>query len=373
MSEKILGAIEKFDRAFDTFAKSANERFDALQNRVESIESLADRPTGLRREHTAQMKALDEFARSGRGLEAETKEMSIAGGASAGEALVPEFINDTIINKALGTGKISSIVRSTKASTGDYVRLLNLRGQSASWSSETGTRSATNSLELREIRPTHGELYANVTVTNWLLQDSKFDVASMIMENAAAQFARSLETSIISGDGSNKPTGLLANTPTTSADDASPQRAQDVLRYIAGTDDLSADIVGLYFDLKPEYRPNATFVMSSPSLGTVRKLRDTSGSGFLFQERLAGAIDAPDGTILGKACITCEDLSTIGNSPQVFGLLVGDFMQGYEIVQYGGMTIVRDPYSVKGKTSFYIAARFGGRIVDNDAIRVLAA
>jgi len=206
-----------------------------------------------------------------------------------------------------------------------------------------------------------------------LLQDSKFDVGSLIVENAAAQFARSLELAVISGNGTSRPTGLLDSSPTSTGDDASPGRAPDVLKSVAGTADLADDLVSLYFDLKPEYRPNATFALSSASLAAVRKLRDSSGSGYLFQERLAGAVDSGDGTILGKRVITAEDLSTIGNSPQVFGVLCGDFNQGYELVQYGGLNILRDPYTTKGKTTFYIAARFGGRITDNDAIRVLNA
>lgn len=371
MSNPIVDAVENINTAFAGFQKNTEAAYQSVLGRVEQIEAISDRPRGTGNQG-AEKKAFADFARTGRGL-IETKEMSIAGGASAGQALVPELIADQIISKALSQGPIANIVRRTQADTSDYVRLVNLRGQAASWSSETGTRSETNAFELREIRPTHGELYAKVIVTNWLLQDSKFDVANLIVENAAAQFARSLETSVISGDGSSKPTGMINTSPTTSADDASPMRAQDVLKYTAGTADLADDLVSLYFDLKPEYRANATFVMSSPSLAAVRKLRDSSGSGYLFQERLAGGVDSTDGTILGKRVITAEDLSTIGNSPQVFGVLCGDFTQGYELVQFGGLNILRDPYSTHGKTTFYVAARFGGRITDNDAVRVLAA
>ena len=37
------------------------------------------------------------------------------------------------------------------------------------------------------------------------------------------------------------------------------------------------------------------------------------------------------------------------------------------------MTIIRDPFTVKGKTPFYIAQQCGGRLVDNDSIKVLKA
>lgn len=362
-TSNVLDAIKSVNGAFDEFRGT-------VMDRVEALEAMSDRPRGSA-VTLEERKAFNGWARTGNGL--DTKEMSIAGGAAAGEALVPEIIADQIISKALSQGPIANIVRRTQADSSDYVRLLNTRGQAAAWVGEAGERTQTGSMQFREIRPTHGELYAHVLVSNWLLQDSKFDVAALISENAAAQFARALETSVISGNGSSRPTGLLANTPTTAADDASPLRGADVLRYIAGTADLADDLLGMYFDLAPEYRANATFAMSSASLAAVRKLRDANGSGYLFQERLAGGVDSGDGTILGKRVITSEDLDTVGASPADFSILCGDFAQGYELVQYGGLQVIRDPYSVKGKVGFYLAARFGGRITDNDSIRVLAA
>ena len=368
MSSEIKNAIDGIGRAHESFVGKANDRLDSMQDSIEELQSYRDRPS-MGRKQSAEVKAFEDWARTGR----ESKYMSIGGGPADGEALVPEEINDTIIDKALSQGPIANIVRRTQSDTSDYVRLVNLNGQAAAWSSEAGTRSETANFELREIKPTHGEMYSKVQVTNWLLQDSKFDLAGLITDQAARQFARALETSVISGSGTNRPTGMLANNPTTSADDASPRRAQDVLQYVAGTAALADDLIGLYFTLRPEYRQNATFAMSSASLAVVRKLRDSNGSGYLFQENASVAMDAGDGTIVGKRVITSEDLSTIGNSPLVNGVLVGDFEQGYELVQYGGLQIIRDPYSTHGRTTFYIAARFGGRITDNDAIKVLLA
>ena len=45
----------------------------------------------------------------------------------------------------------------------------------------------------------------------------------------------------------------------------------------------------------------------------------------------------------------------------------------YELTEIGPMSILRDPYTVKGKTLFYIAQRFGGRVVDGNALKVLLA
>ena len=84
----------------DRSVAKIEKRVDQLTDRTETVEAQSDRPgktagSKSRPEH----KALDEFARTGK---LETKEMSIAGGAAAGEALVPEFIANEILDQALG-------------------------------------------------------------------------------------------------------------------------------------------------------------------------------------------------------------------------------------------------------------------------------
>lgn len=97
---------------------------------------------------------------------------------------------------------------------------------------------------------------------------------------ASCSRAKSLEAAVLFGDGSNKPTGIFNTAPTTADDDASPQRLPDVIESVATSADVANDIIELYFTLKPEYRRNASFVMSSATLAAVRKLRDSNGSRF---------------------------------------------------------------------------------------------
>ena len=77
------------------------------------------------------------------------------------------------------------------------------------------------------------------------------------------------------------------------------------------------------------------------------------------------AIDAPDGLLVGRPVFTSENLPNIGASPQNDSIYCGDFKQASELVQIGPMSILRDPFSTHGKTTFYISQRFGGRLTDN--------
>lgn len=363
--------IEELAHNVETFTDKAGKALGSLTERIEALEANRSRP-GATAGRSAERKAFEQFAKTG---QLETKEMSIGGGAANGEALVPEQIADEIISQALAQSRLASLVRRTRVDTSDYVRLTNARGQAAAWSSETGTRNATASMELRERRPTHGELYSLIPVSNWLLADSKFNLAEFIVQNAAEQFAKAIEAAILTGDGSDKPTGLLNTATAATADFASPQRNVAALQHKVTTGDTATDIVSLFFTLAPEYRARSTWLMSSGVLASLRSLRAEAGDGqFLWQQNLSAAVDAPDGLLLGRPVATSESLpAVLSTSPQGRKVIVGDFSTGYELVEIGGMTVLRDPYSTKGKTSFFISQRFGGTVVDNHAIKVLLA
>lgn len=373
---ELVKVIEGIGDSFDSFKKNHEEKTRELFDRVESLESHSDRPRARGSNKSAEVKAFENFVRTGEksGLKApDTKELSISGGASTGGAMVPEVIADQIISRAIARSRLAGMVRNTPVSTSDYVRLLNERGAVANWSSEAGTRQGTATPTLREIRFTHGELYSYPAFTRWLAEDSQFDVARFVTENVADEFAKSLENAILLGDGSNKPTGILDSAPVASSDGASPERDADTIQYVNGSADLADDIISLYFALKPEYRERAQFVMSSNSLAAVRKLRDTDGSGYLWQANLSAGIDAPDGLLLAKPVAISEYMGSLGTSPLQDPILCGDFDAGYELVRIGGMVLIRDDVTVPGKIKLYIAQRFGGRLTDNDAIKALRA
>jgi HK97 family phage major capsid protein len=383
MASEVLKQIESMADLMTGFQESHTKELDAirsenveLKSRIELIEAGADRPHAAGVNKTEEVKRFEAFVRTGEksGLKTpDTKEMSIVGGASSGGAMVPEVIASQIISRAIARSRLAGMVRNTPASSSDYVRLVNLRGAVASWSSETGTRNASGTPSLREVRPTHGELYSYPSFTRWLAEDSQFDVSRFVTENVSDEFAKSLENAILLGDGSNKLTGILDTPPVSTEDGASPERDADTIQFVSGTSDLADDIISLYFSLKPEYRANAQWLLSSATLAVVRKLRDADGSGFLWQVNLSAGVDAADGLLLGKRVAISEYMAATATSPLGDPILCGDFDAGYELVRIGGMVLIRDDVTTPGKIKLYVAQRFGGRLTDNDAIKALRA
>lgn len=378
----IVEAVDALGRDWAAFKAAQAAELRTLNDRLDQAEAASQdiRPMtggGSTAAARAERKQFVDYLRTGQGLNRKDVSSSTASGA-----MIPTTIAGEIVAKALGRSRVGDLVRNTMVESGDYSRILRVGGATSGWSSETGTRSATTEPSYRAITPTSGELFAYYTVSNWALQDAWFDLGRELTAAITAQFGKDLEAAIISGNGSSRPTGMLASNPTSTDDNGSPLRAAGVFEYVpslqagglghspASSPQRFGDdrLLDLFFTLKPEYRAAATWLMASPTLAAVRKFKDVNGQP-IWQPNMAANVDQGDGFLFGKPVVVCESMPAIGSN--AFPIAVGDLSQGYELVRIHGLDITRDDVTTPGKTKFYVRARFGGHPLDNDAIKFL--
>ena len=407
----IKGAIDKIGYAFDGFKESQEQKHGALQERVEILEARASNPkaaavderfeaierhlidnprktavdshvSAIDHEHKTRflawlrrpkdMKAISDLHEIQERLAAERKDMSVGSNADGGYA-VPQQIAADIERLELKLSPVRRLVKVLPAASSDFHHIASIGGTSSGWSSETGTRSATDTPQLRDIVPTHGELYAYPVVSNWALQDVFFDLAAYLTQEIASSFAFQEGDAVINGDGSNKPTGMLNTDPVLTADFASPLRAAAAYEYVAIDSDtlgspqvpgLTADgLVDLLYSLNSAYRNGATWTMNSTTAAAVRKLKDGSGR-YVWADSLA--LGQPS-VLLGYPVEIWEQMPDIGlnNFPVAFG----NFSRGYLLMERLGLQITRDEVTTPGLTKFYVRRREGGIPLNNDAIK----
>jgi len=423
MSEQLLNAIEKVATTFEEFkkvndkaldevekknhsrAEELNEtltkisadlessikdrtvldkKFKAQQERIEILEALNDRPR-----MSVQDKAKGEMnttflkcLRSGfQDLEARqeykaalSKAMEVkavtVGTVGDGGYAVPEEISSSIETLVLRLSDIASAVKTVTAGSSDYKELVTIHGTTSAWSTETGTRNETGTATLRERAPTWGELYSYPKASNWALEDVFFDVATWLTNDAADGMSQALSAAIFNGNGSGKPTGIFNGAAVATADYNSPLRAAAVIQFVPVTTSpnrLGSDnIIDLTYTLAPRYRTGAQFMMNTLTQGAVRKLKDENGQ-YLWQPSLQAG--QPD-RLLGYTVGTWEDLA---NPTTADGMVMcfGDFRRGYLLTARSGMAIDRESFTTPGYTKFYIRKRYGGCVLNNDAIKVL--
>lgn len=298
------------------------------------------------------------------------------GGSAAGGYAVPKEIAANIAAQIVNISPMRQIATVVTASSPDYKALVDTRGTSTGWVGEKGTRSETNTPQLGEVAPTFGTLYAYPKATEESLNDVFFNVEQWLTSSVATAFAAAESLAFTTGDGSNKPTGIMAATKSTATD---ATLAFGSVQYIAtgasaGFPALSttspvaypADkLVDVVQSLKAGYRSNARWMMNKATLGVLRKFKDVDAN-YLWQPGLA--MGAPS-TLLGYPVVENEDVADIGTN--AFPIAFGDFRAAYLIVDLVGLRVTLDEVTTPGYVKWLFRRRIGGKLLDNQAVKVV--
>ncbi len=299
-----------------------------------------------------------------------TIEMKAFTGVSgdAGGYAVPREIDATIDRALVAASPIRQIANVVKVGSAGYRKLVTTGGTPSGWASEVAARPGTATPVFQEIAPPSGELYANPSASQAMLDDAAFDVEEWLAGEIATEFGRAEGAAFVNGNGVNQPKGFLAGLTSPAGDGVRPFGT--IQHLISGTTgDFGANpqdrLIDLVQLLRAPYRQGACFVMNAGTLARIRKFKTDDGA-FVWQPSLSAGQPA---TLLGYPVVEAEEMPDIGaGTPSV---AFGNFRAGYLIAERGETAILRDPYSNKPFVSFYATKRIGGCVMNAEAIKLL--
>ena len=286
----------------------------------------------------------------------------------AGGYAVPREVDGEIARVLKGISPIRAIANVVTVGSAGYRKLITTGGTPSGWAAETAARPETASQVFAELVPPMGELYANPSASQAMLDDAAFDVETWLAGEIATEFARAEGAAFVGGNGVNRPKGFLT-APVATAKDAT--RALGTLQYLpsGAADDFGAApderLLDLVHSLRAPYRQGASFVMNANTLARIRKFKTADGMP-LWQPSLAAGQPA---TLLGYPVVEAEDMPDI--AANALSIAFGNFQAGYLIAERGETAILRDPYSNKPFVSFYATKRVGGCVADSAAIKLM--
>ncbi|MFN4156077.1 MAG: phage major capsid protein [Paracoccaceae bacterium] len=316
-------------------------------------------------------KAFDAYLRSGdddglRGLVLEGKALNTAVAAEGGYLVDPQTA-DTIRSLLVSTSSLRAVANVVQVEAISFDVLIDRSEVGSGWATEAAAQAETSTPAIERISIKLHELSAMPKASQRLLDDSAFDVEGWLAGKIATQFIRAEAAAFISGDGVDKPRGILLPTKVANA-----SWTWGNIGYVptgAAADfaaSNSADcIVNLVYALGADYRANGTFVMNSKTAGAVRKMKDADGR-FMWSDGLQAA-EPP--RLMGYAVLICEDMPDV--AANAYPIAFGDFASGYTIAERPDLRILRDPFSAKPHVLFYANKRVGGDITDFAAIKLL--
>jgi len=309
--------------------------------------------------------AFDGFVRSGAVI--ETKAFTGVTGDAGGYAIPKEI--DAVIDATLKSASpIRSIASVVQVGSAGYRKLVTTGGTPSGWAAEADARPGTATPVFAEIAPPMGELYANPSASQAMLDDALFDVEGWLAGEIAAEFAKAEGAAFVNGSGVNRPRGFLA-APTSNAGDAT--RTFGTLQYLASgaAGDFGSGaperLIDLVQSLRAPYRQGATWVMNAATAARIRKFKTSDGQ-FLWQPSLASGQPA---SLLGYPVVEAEDMPDIAANS--LSIAFGNFRAGYLITERQETNVLRDPYSNKPFVTFYATKRVGGCVSNSEAIKLM--
>ncbi len=296
----------------------------------------------------------------------QEKRVDLTAGAS-GEFLLPEVIRAEVETMEQKMSPVRQLIPVVSITTNDFKQNVDINGTGSGWVGETDTRSVTGTPQLRQRAPTMGELYARPEATQWAALDLS-QVDNWLSRSVAEEFTKQEGQAVISGNGTNKPTGFLNTSPVATADDASPLRSAEALQFVAAPspDDITEHVLSLIYALQSGYRAGAAFALNSNTLSAIRRAKGSDGH-YLWQPALTSGEPS---TIGGYPFVAWEDMPDQGASPAQFPIAFGNWSRGYLLVQRSEIRVIRDEVTNPGFIRWYFFRREGGIILNNDAIKV---
>jgi HK97 family phage major capsid protein len=280
------------------------------------------------------------------------------GVTTEGGYLAPTEWDRTLTDKLVLISPFRQIATVQQIGVGAFSKLFNQRGTGSGWVGETAVRPETTAPAFGSMNYAIGELYANPFATQQLLDDAQINVEQWLTGEVETEFSYQENIAFISGNGTNKPNGILTYVTGAANAAAHPFGAIPV-NTAAGTTAVTTDeVVSLVYGVQSIFLQDARFLMNRSVQGTIRKLKDGQGN-YIWQPTFTAGQPA---SLLGYPVTEMPAMPnmTTGAIP----ILFGDIRRGYVVLDRVGIRVLRDPYTNKPYVGFYTTKRVGGGLLN---------
>ena len=274
---------------------------------------------------------------------------------SEGGYLVPDEFERTLIEALDEENIFRKLANVISTSSGDRKIPVVASKGTASWIDEEGAIPESDD-SFGQVSIGAYKLGTMIKVSEELLNDSVFNLENYIAREFARRIGNKEEDAFFTGDGSGKPTGILAATG----------GAQIGVTAASATAITVDEILDLFYSLKSPYRNKSVFVMNDATIKAIRKLKDGQGQ-YIWQPSLQAG--TPD-TILNRPVYTSSYVPTIAASAK--SIIFGDFGY-YWVADRQGRVFKRlnELYAATGQVGFVATQRVDGKLILPEAIKVL--
>lgn len=376
MEGSIAETIEKMNAAIENLRTAQTAQNDAeISKRDAEIASLKTQIAQLSNPITGTAQAEDpskqyeknfhNYLKTGNALNLRAD--GSEGKPANGGYVCPDGLDKRVVELLTPRSTIRRNATIIQADGKNYKRPYKKTGITSGWVGETAARTATDAQEYDVITATVGELYAFPQYTQNFLADTWYNFEEGFARDLAITFADKEEAAFISGNGTDKPNGILSALREAKDD---TQRTWNKLQQINTESATGITLNSLYAikdSLNYAYRANAKWYMSTATYTALQQtLVDSTLHGIFGRGDVS--LNMPE-TLLGYPIEIDDYLPAV--AANACPIIFGDMRQGYAILERPGIGVLRDMYSNKPYIGLYTIKRVGGLIQDYRALKVL--
>ena len=293
--------------------------------------------------------------RAGAGLDTSVRNALQIGTDSEGGYLVPDEFERTLVEALKEENIFRRLANVITTASGDRKIPVVASKGTASWIDEEGAIPESDD-SFGQVSIGAYKLGTMIKVSEELLNDSVFRLEPYISTEFSRRIGNKEEEAFFTGDGSGKPTGILAATG----------GAQLGVTTAGSTAITLDEVLDLFYSLKAPYRNKSVFIMNDSTVKVIRKLKDGQGQ-YLWQPSIQAG--TPD-TILNRPLYTSSYVPAIAAGAKTIAF--GDFSY-YWVADRQGRVFKRlnELFAVTGQVGFVATQRVDGKLILPEAIKVL--
>ena len=272
---------------------------------------------------------------------------------------VTPAMSSRIIKKLFETDPIRQLATVESISTGAIEWMVDLDEAGAEWETETVATDNKETPRMDKKRIVVHPLATRPKATQTLLEDSGINVQNWLADKVANKFMRTEGAAFVSGDGVGKPRGILSY--------ATGTTYGTVEQIDSGAADAvtAAGLIKLKYSLQEYYLNRGIFIMNRATVAEIMQLTNAVTGDFIWKP---GFQKDSDATILNLPVKMSYSMPV--SAANALSVALADWKEAYMVVDRLGITMQRDPYTVKPFVEFYTRKRVGGDVVNYDAIKI---
>lgn len=274
-----------------------------------------------------------------------------------GGIVVPPYMSSQIVEKIFETDPIRQLANIQPIGSDMFEQLVDIGEAETTWENELVATDETDTPQFKKRTIPVFIQSARPRATQKLLEDAAINMEAWIANKVAARFARAEGAAFVTGTGINQPRGFL----TYSAGSAWAQIEQ----VGSGDSIVTADgLITLYYYLLEEYAARCAWIMNRMTVLEVMLLKDKNDQ-YLWRP---GLQEGQPSVLLGRPIRMATTMPV--SAANALPIALADWQEAYTIVDRLGISVQRDPYTVKPFVEFYTRRRVGGDVMNFQAIKL---